>query len=176
MHRQVQEWLLWCKQCWPEAFTGRRVLEVGSRDINGSNRKHFTGGTYTGLDCQAGPNVDVVGLAHEVKLAAGSFDTVLSTELLEHDPHWRLTLAAMLRWLRPGGALLITCATHGRAKHGVSEGYGPSRSYYQNLDAKHLVYVFGFNRFDLMVFSVEHSHHDLRFFGVKGHGPIASEI
>lgn len=168
MHKQVNDWILWCKQRWPKVFTNRRVLEVGSRDINGNNRKHFTGCTYTGLDCQAGPNVDLVGLAHEVALPPASFATVISTELLEHDPHWRLTLAAMVRWLQPGGALLITCATHGRAEHGMGDGYGPNRSYYQNLDAEHLLSVFGFTRFDLMVLSIEHTHHDLQFFGIKG--------
>jgi hypothetical protein len=168
MHKQVQEWLLWCKGISRKAFVNRRVLEVGSRDINGTNRKHFSGCTYTGLDCQAGPNVDVVGLAHEVQLAPASFDTVISTELLEHDPHWRLTLAAMKTWLRPGGAMIVTCATHGRAEHGVAEGYGPNRSYYQNLDAQHLLEVLPSAHFDLMVFSLEHSHHDLRFFGIKG--------
>jgi SAM-dependent methyltransferase len=39
----------------------------------------------------------------------GSFDAVVSTQVLEHLPRWRAALAQMGSALRPGGTLLMTC-------------------------------------------------------------------
>ena len=38
-----------------------RVVEVGSRDINGSIRELVDADTYVGIDLEEGPGVDVVG-------------------------------------------------------------------------------------------------------------------
>jgi hypothetical protein len=49
------------KQALPRFFTGQCVLEVGSLDLNGSIRQHFTFTycDYTGLDVAPVPGVDV---------------------------------------------------------------------------------------------------------------------
>lgn len=91
----------------PEHFTDARVLEVGSRDENGTVRMLFEGGTYIGVDWREGPGVDVVSLAHEMQVP-GPFDTVISSSLLEHDPFWEQSLAAMVAELAPTGSLLLS--------------------------------------------------------------------
>ena len=127
-------------------FSQARVLEVGSLDINGSVRELFEGCTYTGVDLQAGPGVDLACPGHLLALPTGHFDTVISAECFEHNPFWRETLANMLRMTRPGGLLLISCATTGRKEHGTSRTnpdaspftVAASWDYYRNLTAADL--------------------------------------
>jgi len=127
-------------------FKGARVLEVGSLDINGSVREQFEACDYTGVDLQPGPGVDLACPGHLLALPTASFDTVISAECFEHNPFWRETLANMLRMLRPGGLVTISCATTGRKEHGTTRT-NPDASpftaqerwdYYQNLSASKL--------------------------------------
>ena len=104
----------------PDVFAGARVLEVGSLDINGSVRRFFTGCDYLGIDVGPGSGVDLVCQGQHFDAPDGSFDVVISTEALEHDPHWRATFANMLRLCRPGGLLLMTCGGPGRPEHGTT--------------------------------------------------------
>ena len=60
MHWSVLEFFEGTKILHPELFTGTRVLEVGSLDINGSVRPIFTDCEYVGLDLGPGPGVDVI--------------------------------------------------------------------------------------------------------------------
>lgn len=127
----------------PDHFSGVRVLEVGSLDINGSVRPMFTRCQYIGLDVVPGPGVDVVCPAHQFQAEWHSFDTIISCESLEHDPHWRETLGHVVRLLRPGGLFVMTCASGTRAEHGtrrtspgdsgssVLDGWG---DYYRNMN------------------------------------------
>jgi SAM-dependent methyltransferase len=88
-------------------LAGRSVLEVGSYDVNGSVRPFFTG-PFVGVDARQGPGVDQVAFADALPFADGSFEVVVSTEMLEHDLRpWR-SLVEMARVLRPGGTLLLT--------------------------------------------------------------------
>lgn len=98
----------------PERFANVSVLDVGSLDVNGNNRHLFDGGTYLGLDRVPGPNVDHVG---DIMALAKTFDLVISTEALEHDPHWRTTFVAMC--IMAQKSLLVTCAGPGRPEHGT---------------------------------------------------------
>lgn len=95
------------------------LLEIGSRDVNGSLRDLIEVDDWTGIDLSPGPGVDVVASGHDFG-ADDSFATVVSSECLEHDPGWDLTLRNAVRVLRPGGLLLLTCATRGRAEHGTA--------------------------------------------------------
>jgi SAM-dependent methyltransferase len=104
----------------PEYFLQQRVLEVGSLDINGSIRQFFDRCDYTGIDVASGPGVDQVCLGHEFKAPEASFDVTVSCECFEHNPYWRETLANMIRLTRPGGLILLTCATTGRLEHGTT--------------------------------------------------------
>lgn len=114
-HPAQMEFVAEVKGLFPEMFIGRRVLEVGSLDVNGSVRRFFDGCEYTGLDIVDGPGVDVARLAHTYK--AKPFEVVISCEMLEHDPHWAKTLRAMARLTAPGGLLVVTCAGPRRRVH-----------------------------------------------------------
>lgn len=57
-----------------------------------------------------------------------SFDSVICCEVMEHNPYWRETFLNMFRICRPGGLVLMTCATFGRKEHGTTRseaGYSP---------------------------------------------------
>jgi ubiquinone/menaquinone biosynthesis C-methylase UbiE len=56
-----------------------------------------------------GPGVDHVARADSLPFPDRTFDTVVCTEMLEHDRRPWLTLQEMARVLRPGGILLLTC-------------------------------------------------------------------
>ena len=83
------------------------TLEVGSLDVNGSVRGWFEG-PYVGVDARSGPGVDVVMDGHHLLYDDQTYDVVVSTEMLEHDPAFWLSLTEMGRVLRPGGHLLLT--------------------------------------------------------------------
>jgi hypothetical protein len=136
-HPEQTAFIAGVRACLPEHFTGKRVVEIGSRDVNGTVRDYFDGCDYTGLDAVAGPGVDVVGLAHEYRLP-GPVDVVVTCEALEHDPRWRLTLATACGWLRPGGLFVGTWAGPLRPEHGTTRTgaeYGPDADYYGNVSA-----------------------------------------
>lgn len=83
------------------------VLEVGSYDVNGSVRGLFAG-EFVGSDMRAGPGVDVVAPAADLPFDDKRFDVVVSTEMLEHDTLPWLSIAEMVRVVRPGGVLILT--------------------------------------------------------------------
>lgn len=85
----------------------QRTLEIGSFDFNGSVRKLFTG-EYIGIDHQEGAGVDEVMSAHALTFPDGSFDTVVSTSMLEHDPAFWRTLPEVARVLRKDGYFILT--------------------------------------------------------------------
>lgn len=63
----------------------RTVLDVGSRDVNGTYRDIVpTGISYTGLDIEAGPGVDIVAPDLPWDLSDDAFDLVLCGQCLEH--------------------------------------------------------------------------------------------
>lgn len=99
-----------------------QTIEFGSLDVNGSVREFFTGG-YIGIDMQAGPGVDYVCSTWNTPFADSSFDTVVSTEMLEHDAHPELTFKEANRLLKPGGNLLLTCRGPGFPLHEYPSDY-----------------------------------------------------
>src|SRR5262245_19019640 len=161
----------------PDLFKDKKVLDMGSFDVNGNNRYLFTGGTYTGVDAGPGKNVDVVSLAHEFDAEDESYDFVVSTEMLEHDMHWVLSLQNMFRVLKKGGMLLITCAGEGREEHGTIRQVGhwhPAfahagfNEYYMNLTENDFRKVFTDTEtfFSEYAFEYNPKSCDLYFYGV----------
>ncbi|QDT40356.1 hypothetical protein Pan241w_04120 [Gimesia alba] len=135
-HPAQQEFCHEVKQRFSNFFEGTRVLEVGSRNINGSVRDEFINSDYTGIDAEAGPDVDQICLGHEFQSDPGSFDVVCSNETFEHDPYAAQTVSHMLTLLRPGGLFFMTCAGEGRKEHGTTRTgtrYGPDANFYQNV-------------------------------------------
>ncbi len=135
-HPAQQEFCQEVQQRFPNFFEQTRVLEIGSRDINGSVRDQFENCEYLGIDATAGKGVDQVCLGHELKAEPDSFDVVCAVEVFEHDPYARETVANMFRLLRPGGLFFMTCAGVGRAEHGTKRTgtlYGPDANFYCNV-------------------------------------------
>ena len=71
-------------------FRNKKVLEVGSHNINGSPRKYFWFCKYLGIDISNGKGVDIVGKFSEIEFNNSKFDVVISTEMLEHDDEWEI--------------------------------------------------------------------------------------
>jgi hypothetical protein len=113
----------------------QRVLEVGSRNVNGSVRGMFRSSSYLGIDIIPGPGVDLVKREQDYRLINSEFDCVVCTEALEHDPDWRNCLSRMMCRVASGGHLLMTCATDGRQPHGVDGGPIKDGEHYENVDA-----------------------------------------
>jgi len=91
-----------------------KALEVGSRARSGNVYTNWLPAQleYTGLDIVAGPNVDVVGDAHELDslFEPGSFDVVFAIAVFEHLlMPWKAAIA-INRVLAPGG--LVFVGTH----------------------------------------------------------------
>jgi SAM-dependent methyltransferase len=169
-----------CKQVkiqLPTYFNNVDVLDAGSLDINGANRSLFVNSRYIGVDMVAGLNVDVVSPVHLLAYPDGSFDTVISTEMFEHDKYYRESFRNLYRMLKRGGLLLFTCATTGRREHGTRRRKpedNPSSQlkgfadYYKNLTADDFYSIMEFeDAFDRRKFIIDINHHDLYFWGLK---------
>jgi SAM-dependent methyltransferase len=105
-----------------EQVAGKRVVEAGAFDYNGSVRGVITAmipASYTGTDAQPGPGVDLVCPAEKLPdvLGEDSADVVVSTEMLEHAEDWRGAMAGMTRILAPGGLLVLTTRSEGFPYH-----------------------------------------------------------
>ncbi len=107
MHREANQFVISVKKQYPEFFSGKKVLEVGSLDINGSVRQFFDGCDYTGIDIGEGKGVDHVSKAHEY-VCPETHDVIISTEMLEHDKFWTDSLKRMYDNLKVGGLLILT--------------------------------------------------------------------
>ena len=107
----------------PEEIKGKRVIEVGSYDVNGSLRslvESYYPAEYIGVDIAKGPGVDVIGKAEDIleRFGKESFDIVISTELLEHVLDWRESIHNIKNICKAGGIILITTASYGCPYHG----------------------------------------------------------
>ena len=118
-------------------WSGRRVLEIGSYDVNGSIRRFFGGSAYTGVDLVEGPGVDVVGSGHTVTFPESSFDLSISCECFEHDENWAATFRNMVAMTREGGAVVFTCATTARPEHGTRRTKSTSSPGTQSIGSDH---------------------------------------
>ncbi|MBB1603499.1 hypothetical protein A9977_26050 [Variovorax sp. UMC13] len=163
------------KQFLGDFFQQKKVLEIGSLDINGSVRGLFEGCEYIGLDVGEGKGVDLVGYGEDFGGKAGAFDVVISCEAMEHNPGWRKTWLNMVRLAKASGLVVMTCASTGRRQHGTLE-YSPSDSpltmqkqqnHYRNLvedDFKAILPCDAW--FSVWFFCQDHTSHDLYFFGL----------
>lgn len=134
------EILKWMKSV-ENMYTGKEgysVLEIGSRNINGTARSVFKRhSTYVGIDMEEGLDVDFVINAHdifnkEVLAACGisenyfpeeGYDIVICAETLEHDDAFWVTVDVLKRSLKEGGLLVITTPTYGFPYHGYPKDY-----------------------------------------------------
>ena len=134
------------KTRFPQFFKGGKVVEIGSLDINGTIRRYFETPDYTGVDVGEGAGVDLVAQGQMLEFPTGHFDTTISCECLEHNPFWSETVANMMRMTRPGGLVIMTCASTGRPEHGTTRSlreFSPLTNdigwdYYRNVSARDL--------------------------------------
>lgn len=124
------------------------VVEIGSRDINGSVRPHFPGARWIGLDLYQGPSVDVVGNALDYT-PDEAVDLVVCCEVFEHCIAWDALLRKSFQWLKPGGRIIITCAGPGREAHSAIDG-GPVHpdEHYANVTQSELSEELQFSGFE----------------------------
>jgi len=118
MTPQILEWMLDTRKRLQVA--SGRVLEVGSRDVNGTARWVLMDAvSWLGIDLEAGPGVDVVGDAEVLDWTryAGVCDTVVCCETLEHVVHPWIVVEGMRACLRPGGHMWISTPTIGFPEH-----------------------------------------------------------
>lgn len=169
-HPEQQDFCNYVKAKFPFAFKDRKVLDVGSLDINGNNRYLFDGGEYLGIDIGPGPNVDLVCPVHLMP-GEEQFDTIISTECFEHDEFWKESLRRIMSLLVPGGLFVFTCATTGRPEHGTlrtSPGDAPHvGTYYQNLTEADIRSVIDVDKLLCYEFATNERTKDLYFFGIK---------
>ncbi len=87
--------------------SGVRVLDVGSRDVNGTFKDYFKHCEYTGIDIEAGDNVDIVVEPYNYPFPDESYPYIISGSCLEHVRHpWRW-IREVGRILQKGGTLCV---------------------------------------------------------------------
>lgn len=100
--------------------TTRDVLTYAQKYISGNTldfgagRAKYKGiitqksAQYTAFDMIAGPNVDIVGDALKPPFKDGEFDTIISTQVLEHVEKPWVMVSEIARILKPGGICIMT--------------------------------------------------------------------
>ena len=90
---------------------GKKVLEIGSREVSCKSTARETFADYTGFDYYPGSNVDVVGDAHKLSEYFGQeFDIVYSAVVFEHLAMPWIVAIEISKVLKAGGIVFI--ATH----------------------------------------------------------------
>lgn len=146
MHEQARTWL--------SATRGKisdtgKVLEIGSYDHNGTCRDYYQSSdrTYVGVDIIPGKGVDVVGDINDERFRDflisqyGTFQTIMSTETLEHTPAKPL-LFSMLNLLDTDASscrLVLTCANKARPEHSYDGTLLKEGEYYGNVSEQEVV-------------------------------------
>jgi len=161
------------KEIAPNHFQNKKVLEIGSADLNGSIRKFFYGCEYIGLDLGEYAGVDIVCPGEKYDAPDESFDVIASTECFEHTSAWADIFANMYRMCKKGGLIFFTCASHGRQEHGTlrtSPQASPFtlHNYYRNMYESDFRDLFDINNmFVAHRFEYNPRPCDLYFWGIK---------
>ena len=145
------------------------VIEIGSRNINGSVRQLFTDAeSYLATDICGGQGVDkIVDATDPTALPAGSCNTVVCCEVLEHAPVTTIVLSAA-NWLCPGGFFIATMATTGRSPHSAVDGGSPrADEHYENVTADAMLSALEAAGLELLVIDINQSAADLYVLAMK---------
>lgn len=129
-----------------ETLKFKRVLEIGSLDICGSQRTYnfidagpkwleeIGNPEYIGIDITPGKGVDIVMDSHKIEFPDEHFDFVLCLEMLEHDTDPQQTLNEAYRVLEKRGLFLLATVDETHPEHGS----GPD-GFYRHLTEKELM-------------------------------------
>ena len=168
MHKAVRIFFEKIKRQLPNYFNGNSVLDCGSLDINGNNRFLFNNCQYLGIDIVDGKNVDCVTRIHEYN-PNKLFDTIISSEMLEHDEFYANSLYNMYTLLKSKGLLVFTAAGTNRPEHGTTNhhpGDSPlTHNYYKNITASMIAIALPLEQFSW--FEISYLETDIRFAGIK---------
>lgn len=170
MHKETIDFMAKVKTLFPGYFENKRVLDVGSQDINGTNNYLFENCLYLGMDLGQGKNVHIVSHVADY-ISYEEFDTIVSTNAFEHDARYDESMIAITTsLLKPNGLFAFSCASTGFQEHGTtatSPGDSPfTNDYYKNLTEADIREAIDIDEyFFLYEFSVVNS--DLQFWGVK---------
>ena len=156
MHPAVAEWVAYAIKDWGPF---KRVLEVGSRDMNGSVRPQFEQAgcdVYLGNDIQPGPGADeVLDFGARTLGTDESWDCVVCAEVLEHAPNAGQLVCKAFDHLDPGGVFVATMAYTGRGPHSaIVEGPPQPGEFYRNVTEEDLLgwlLVAGFPRDGILI-------------------------
>jgi len=182
MHPEAHDFTLFVKSILYDFFVNKRVLDVGSGDINGNNNFLFENCEYHGNDVIDAPNVTIVSKTANLPFEDELFDTIISTECFEHDPEYSASLLKIYKMLKPNGLLCFTCASTGRTEHGTTRSqpgcsYGTignledMKDYYKNLTEIDINEVLDLNNsFSIWDTYYNSVSHDLYFVGIKNPG------
>ena len=179
MHPEAKDFIIFVESILKDYFINKKVLDVGSGDINGNNRFLFKNCEYEGNDVIEAPNVTIVSKTKDLPYENETFDTIISTECFEHDPTYKESFLKIYAMLKEDGLFCFTCASTGRLEHGTRrttpfDSYGTignledMSDYYKNLTEKDLNEVLNLNK----LFSVWDTYYcntskDLYFLGIK---------
>lgn len=130
MHKNSHKKMEWFKNTYLSTNDHLEILDVGSLDGEGNynysdifNEKNWN---YTGLDIQAGNNVDIVvtDIYNWFEIEDNTYDVIISGQFFEHLEFFWLTMSQIERVLRPGGFVCIIAPSNG-PKHGgnMPNGY-----------------------------------------------------
>jgi len=177
-HKQQIEYCKKIRDKFPLSFQDKKVLDVGSLDINGNNRYLFKNCSYIGLDIGPGKNVDIISKVHEYTSPDSEYDIIISTECFEHDMFYQKSIINCIRILKSGGMFLFTCATTGRSEHGTRRTSPQDApllmsdnnwsDYYKNLTEEDIENFLDLqNIFSVYEFEINNLSCDLYFYGIK---------
>ena len=148
-------------------FAGKKVLEIGSKNVNGSVRPLFVGADYLGIDVLEGADVDCVIDARDFD-GHGLFDYAVSTEALEHCPYPQEIVQCAYRALKSGGLAIITAASTGRVPHKQNGEPGDlGDEWYQNIEADGLKNMLEETGFEQIKVNFRDDSHDVQATAMK---------
>lgn len=186
-HKEQVDYVNSVKEKFPNYFTNKKVLGIGTFNVCGTEDVFFENCDYEGLDIGPGPGVDIVCPAQDYDAPDNTYDVIISCECFEHNPFYSETIKNAVRMLKPNGLFLFTCATTGRPVHGTKTSDEIDKlkhvnwitmpnvfredwdnDYYKNLTEEDIREAIDIDsHFEKYEFSVEENHHDLYFWGFK---------
>lgn len=176
-HPDERRFMELVKSMFPNYFKNIKVLDVGSLNVNGTNKDLFEDCEYTGIDVGEGKNVDIVSLAHEFKSDI-LFDTIISSECFEHDCHFEKSIKNIVSLLKPSGLFVWTAGGTYRAPHGgasctplIASNPKMDSNYYKNITAKDYSNIIDleaiFGNYTINYRGEDVIYHDIQFYGIK---------